>query len=181
VERHVPSALSTVETARLTGTPVGPRDIEFLCTLMGDPRVGSTLGGVRDRDQVRRWLRDHEDHWERYGYGYWTWRERAGGEPIARGGLGTATVEGEPVVELGWAVLPEHWGRGIATELGAASMRVAARLGIARVAAFALTGNVASRRVMEKLGMTYDRDFEHGPWGTHALYLADLDAAGGDG
>ena len=175
------SALSSVETARLAGSPVAPRDVEFLCALMGDPRVGRTLGGVRDRGEVEAWLRDHRDHWQRHGYGYWTWRDRASGEPVARGGLGTATVEGEPFVELGWAVLPEHWGRGIATELGGASMRVAAQRGITRVVAFALVGNRASRRVMEKLGMRYDRDFEHGPWGTHALYVADLDAAGGDG
>jgi ribosomal-protein-alanine N-acetyltransferase len=177
----VSSALSSVETVRLAGSPVAPRDLEFLCALMGDPRVGRTLGGVRDRAEVEAWLRDHRDHWQRHGYGYWTWRDSERGEPVARGGLGSAVVEGEPFVELGWAVLPERWGQGLATELGGASMRVAAQRGITRVVAFALVGNRASRRVMEKLGMRYDRDFEHGPWGAHALYVADLDAAGGDG
>jgi [ribosomal protein S5]-alanine N-acetyltransferase len=177
----MPSVLSTVDTARLVGTPLASSDLDFLCALMGDPRVGETLGGVRDRAQVEAFLRDHEKHWQRHGYGYWTWRERASGEPVARGGLGNFTVEGEPVVELAWAVLPERWGQGIATELGAASMRAAAQLGMTRVVACTLVGNRASRRVMEKLGMRYDRDFEKRPWGTHALYVADLDAAGGDG
>jgi ribosomal-protein-alanine N-acetyltransferase len=177
----MPPALSTIETTRLVGTPVSPGDLDFLCALLGDPRVGETLGGVRDRDHVEGWLRDHVRDWERYGYGYWTWRDRESGEPIARGGLGNATVEGEQFVELAWAVLPAHWRRGVATELGGASMRAAAQLSIARVAAFTLTHNRASRRVMEKLGMRHDRDFEHGPWGTHALYLADLDPAGRDG
>jgi [ribosomal protein S5]-alanine N-acetyltransferase len=170
VERHLPPALSRLETARLVGTPVDHGDMEFLLRLMGDPRVGRTLGGVRDRGEVEAWLHDHREHWERHGYGYWTWRDRDTGEAVARGGLGNATVEGGPVVELAWAVLPEHWGKGFATELGAASMRAAGALGIRAVVAYTLVDNLGSRRVMEKLGMRYERDFENGPWGTHALY-----------
>jgi RimJ/RimL family protein N-acetyltransferase len=82
-------------------------------------------------------------------------------------------VEDEPVVEVGWAVRPDRWGEGLATELGACSLQVAARLGIPQVVAYALPHNVASRRVMEKLGMRYDRDFVHG-WGSHALYRTEV-------
>jgi RimJ/RimL family protein N-acetyltransferase len=180
LERHVPPALNAIETQRLVGTPIGPGDLDFLCTLLGDPRVGATLGGTRDPAQVEELVAQRAREWTR-GYGYRVWRERATGAPVARGGLGDAVVEGEPMVELGWAVLPARWGEGIATELAAASVAEAAGLGIPRVVAFTLPHNVASRRVMEKLGMRYDRVFEHGPWGPHVLYLLDTDAARRDG
>jgi ribosomal-protein-alanine N-acetyltransferase len=154
----------------LTSTPASPADLPFLCALLGDPRVGATLGGVRHGAEVQEWLRRDLERWERHGFGCRIWRDRATGEPVARGGLNATTVEGEPVVELAWAVVPERWGEGIATALGAASIAEATRLGIGQVVACALPHNAASRRVMEKLGLTYDRTFEHGVWGPHVLY-----------
>jgi RimJ/RimL family protein N-acetyltransferase len=176
----VPPALS-VETPRLLATVPAAEDLDFLCALLGDPRVGATLGGVRDRAAVEKLIALHRAECARDGFGFWIWRDRATGEPVARGGVRRTTVEGDEVVEVGWSVRPDRWGHGIATELGAASLRVAADHGIAAVVAFTLPHNVASRRVMEKLGMVYDRTFEHGPWGPHVLYLAQVDAAHRDG
>jgi RimJ/RimL family protein N-acetyltransferase len=171
------------ETPRLRGTPPAAGDLAFLTELLGDPRVGATLGGVLAPAAVAEILASHREHWRRHGFGYRIWRDRATGEPVARGGLACATVEGEDVVEVGWAVRADRWGEGIATELGAASLEEAAGLGIGRVVAFTMIDNAASRRVMEKLGMAYDRTFVHGRWGPHALYAASLtdgDAAAGD-
>jgi len=50
-----------------------------------------------------------------------------------------------------------------------------------RVVAFTMPGNAASRRVMEKLGMTYEKTFEHGRWGPHVLCSIEPDAARRDG
>jgi RimJ/RimL family protein N-acetyltransferase len=61
-------------------------------------------------------------------------------------------------VEVGWALVPELWGRGYATELGAAAVDVAFGLGVTEVVAFTLPHNAASRRVMEKLGLSYERE-----------------------
>jgi [ribosomal protein S5]-alanine N-acetyltransferase len=155
--------VSRMRTERLDGEPLGPAHADRLAGLIGDPRVGETLGGVRSPAEAAENAAGHAAHWRSHGFGYWLWTERATGEPVARGGLHTAEVEGEPVVEIGWAVAAEHWGRGIATELGAASIDAAGRLGIPEVVAFTLPANVGSRRVMEKLGMRYERVFEHGP------------------
>ena len=162
--------VTTVETARMRGTVPGDDDLPFLCELLSDPLVGETMGGVRNPDQVAEILAGHRQAWERDGFGYWIWRDRQTGEPIARGGPDRAEVEGEPVVELGWVVASHRWGEGLATEIGRASIDAAARLGIEEVVAYTLPHNQGSRRVMEKLGMTYDRTFVHGPWGPHVLY-----------
>ncbi|HMJ76738.1 MAG TPA: GNAT family N-acetyltransferase, partial [Iamia sp.] len=69
-----------------------------------------------------------------------------------------------PAVEVGWRLATAAWGRGIAPE--AASAAVAdgfARVGLAEIVSFTWEGNVASRRVMEKIGMSRDPagDFLH--------------------
>ena len=56
--------------------------------------------------------------------------------------------------ELGWVVAPEHGGRGLATEAAAELMRICFEdLGLRRVVALCFADNVASWRIMEKLGM----------------------------
>jgi [ribosomal protein S5]-alanine N-acetyltransferase len=174
-------SIETVESPRMRGTVPEEDDLDFLAAMLADPRVGETLGGVRRRDEVAALLADERGHWAEHGFGYWAWRDRATGEGVARGGLHIRPVEGEDEIELGWAVVPGRWGQGLATELARASVDAAAQLGIARVVAFTMPVNVASRRVMEKLGMTYERTFIHGQWGPHILYSLDVDAARGDG
>ena len=163
---------ASVRTASLDGAPPVEDDLGFLAELLGDERVGRTLGGVYSREEAAGFLAQEIARWADEGFGYWSWRERATGELVARGGLHRVAIEGEEMFEIGWAVLPSRSGRGYATELGQASIDVAARLGLTPVVAYTLPDNAASRRVMEKLGMTYDRTFVHGRWGPHVLYVA---------
>jgi RimJ/RimL family protein N-acetyltransferase len=161
-----------VETPSLVGSPPEPGDLPFLVALLGDERVGATLGGVRGRDEAEAFLSDEISRWAAEGFGYWFWRERSTGSTVARGGLHRVSIEGEEMFEIGWAVSPSRWGRGYATELGRACVEVAGELGLSPVVAYTLPDNAPSRRVMEKLGMTYDRTFVNGRWGPHVLYVA---------
>lgn len=149
-----------VETARLRGEPLTDAHYEELCRLLGDPRVGATLGGTRDPEQVRERLTAHTTHWRDHGFGMWLWRK--GDYLVARGGLNCIRVDGVDEVEVGWAVVPELWSQGYATELGAASLRFAfEQAALDNIIAFTLPDNAASRRVMEKLGMAYEKDIVH--------------------
>lgn len=67
------------------------------------------------------------------------------------GGIGLDAVKGEPH-ELGYWVTPDAWGRGYATEAGAAVLRAAKAAGIRRVTAGHFIDNPASGRVLRKLG-----------------------------
>jgi RimJ/RimL family protein N-acetyltransferase len=152
VERH--RARAPLITGRLRGEPVVPAHAAVLTDLLGDPRVGAWLGGTATAADVRAEVAAEAQHWARHGFGLWTFFDRAGGALAGRGGLIRAEVEGEPVVELAWAVTPERWREGLATEIGRASADVAfGALGLDALVAFTLPHNAASRRVMEKLGM----------------------------
>ena len=151
-----------IETPRLAGEPVSASHHGELCRLLGDPRVGRTLGGTRTPDEVAVWIAEEELHRAANGFGQWMWRVRSSGEFAGRGGLRRTEIDGVTETEAAWAVVPELWGRGYATEIGRASVACAfERLGLADLVAFTLPDNVASRRVMDKLGFEYEKDISH--------------------
>ena len=116
--------------------------------------------GPRSRGQALEIVERQAAQYADVGYCLWWWRERTGGELVGYVGLDRSDVEGEPVVEVGWSVSPERWGQGLATEAGRASLDWAfGRAGLDRVVSYTLRDNLASRRVMEKLGLSYVRDF----------------------
>lgn len=96
-------------------------------------------------------------HWEAHGWGPWV-VEDGDGAFAGRAGLNTAHVEGEQVVELAWAIVAAAQGRGLASGAARAAVTAARDLGLGEVVSFTLPDNVASRRVMEKAGLAYDRD-----------------------
>jgi len=159
-----------LETARLRGEPIGPEHRDGLIAMLGDPRVGATLGGVATPAEVDRQIAAMVAHWATRGYGWYAFTDRETGAHVARGGPHHAHVAGRDEVEIGWTVAPERWGQGLATELGAASLDVAfGPLGLLDVVSFTLPDNHASRRVMEKLGFAYERDTVHAGL-PHVLY-----------
>jgi RimJ/RimL family protein N-acetyltransferase len=87
-------------------------------------------------------------------------------------------VDGFSEVEIGWAVARSHWRRGIACSLGEHALTEVSALGLRGVVAYTRVDNVASRGVMTKLGMTYEKDFDLDGQ-PHVLYrkrLADDEA-----
>ena len=157
-------------TARMRGERLGPQHHGALAPMLADPGVGATMGGVATPQQVAEQLAHAAEEWERNGFGYWMFFDAATGEPLARGGLSPAEFDGRPEVEVGWTVTPGRWGEGLATELGAAALEVAAELGLDDIVAFTLPHNAASRRVMEKLGFVYEKTAPYKVYGDHVLY-----------
>jgi RimJ/RimL family protein N-acetyltransferase len=70
-------------------------------------------------------------------------------------------LEEERIPEIEWQISPEHWGKGYATEIGLAMLTygfLEARF--PAIMGFALQDHLISRKVMEKIGMTYRYDKE---------------------
>lgn len=167
-----------IRTARLIYERPAPEHAAELAGLMLLPEVLEWLwpfGEPPDEAELRARHRDKMAHWERHGFGQWCLRDGATGQFVGRGGPQYTEAPGERVVELGWAIRPERWGEGLATELALTSVRVAfEELGLERLVAFTMPHNLASRRVMEKAGFAYERDFEHAGV-PHVLYVLRRD------
>jgi [ribosomal protein S5]-alanine N-acetyltransferase len=163
-------AIDGIRTARLLLTRMRESDLADLSRMYLDPKVMATLGGVRSEEQTRDLLQRHLAHWEQHGFGWWVARELATGRFAGRGGLRFWAIEDREEIEVGYGLLSDFWGQGLATELAAASVRVALEvLGQTEVISFTLPTNTASRRVMEKCGFRYERDVIHADL-PHVLY-----------
>jgi RimJ/RimL family protein N-acetyltransferase len=69
-----------------------------------------------------------------------------------------------PCVEIGWRIAAKHWNQGLATEGAKAVLAHAfGTLGLKELVSFTVPANLASRRVMEKIGMNHspEDDFDH--------------------
>ena len=145
--------MEQLETPRLLLRPFGPGDAERIHPIYSDPVVMRYVatGPMADLSVTERLLQDYEAHQKRLGYSFWAVIERASGELIGDSGLyRTPACE----VELGYTFGIPWWGRGYATEAASAWLSCAfGPLGITEVVALAEPANVASMRVLEKLGM----------------------------
>jgi [ribosomal protein S5]-alanine N-acetyltransferase len=152
--------MNEIRTARLRLCRPQPADWRDFATMHQNPKVMATLGGVRTEEQLRPWFDRILAQWERYGYGWWIARDAESDAFAGRGGLSHVWVESQDEVEVGYGFLPEFWGRGLATELAQESIRQGfGTLGLPELVSFTLVTNLASRRVMEKTGFHYERDF----------------------
>lgn len=165
--------IDRLETARMVCERVHPDQAPEHLRLLLDPRVGATLWARSEppsEADVLDGLAFKVEHWERHGFGMWLLRDRETGEMVGRGGLQYTYTAGLNDVEAGWAIVPERWGQGLATELAHACVEVAfEHLDLLEVVAFTLPSNIASRRVMEKSGFEYERDIVHAGL-PHILY-----------
>ena len=174
------TAAALLETERLIGEPWEERHRGDAVALFGDPAVAAWIwpaerddSGPRTPAEADALVERFIGHWTEHGIGMWRLTERASGEFVGQAGLQQANVEGELKMEVGWTLLPSHWGKGYATEAGAAALAHGFETaGLDEIVSFTLPHNRASRNVMEKLGMTHVRDFVHVGL-PHALYLAE--------
>ena len=155
-----------LRTARLALRRFTTSDVDLLVELDSDPEVMRFITGgvptpraIVERDVLPRVLRDYE---RLGGLGWWAAEllgER-GGEFVGWLGLRPPGPDRLDEPELGYRLRRAAWGRGLASEGARALVDRAFRdLGARRVFAQTMAVNTASRRVMERAGLTYLRTF----------------------
>jgi [ribosomal protein S5]-alanine N-acetyltransferase len=163
----------SLHTLRLTGERLRSDHAAELTALLLDPAVTRWLWPFptpRTATDVVAGLADGAEHWEHHGFGLWLLRDRVSGEMVGRGGLQYTDVDGASETEVAWAIVPERWGQGLATELAHACVKVAfGALELDGLVAMTMPDNLASRRVMEKAAFVFDREIEHAGL-PHVLY-----------
>ena len=159
------------DTERLRATRLAASDLSELSRMHDDVQLMATLGGTRTEARTRQFLHTNLEHWHEHGFGLWMFRT-TNGAFVGRGGLRRVQIAGCDEVEIAYALMPAYWGRGLATEIARALVDIAfEQLAIPALVTYTLRTNLASRRVMEKAGFTYERELIHGALGLpHVLY-----------
>jgi ribosomal-protein-alanine N-acetyltransferase len=160
-----------VETGRLLLRAFRPSDLEDFARIRADSDVMRYIGNgtPHTREQTMERMQANVARWRTNGFGHWAVVEKSTGELM--GWCGLARLDETPEVEVGYGFARKFWGTGAATEAARASLRFGfEELGLEQIAAVAIPENTASRRVMEKLGMTYLRRAHY--YGAEVVYYA---------
>jgi RimJ/RimL family protein N-acetyltransferase len=133
-------------------------DLEPWAAMNADPEVRRYLGPLLTFEQSSAWALNYQDNLERDGFGFWAVEARASGAFIGFTGLDTVDDELPFTgVELGWRLARSAWGHGYATEAAVAAQQYGFDvLGLPGLVAVTTKGNLRSRAVMRRLGMTTD-------------------------
>lgn len=152
-----------LETERMVLRAFSAADEEDLFELDGAPEVMRYLTGGKatPREGIRADLAKQIADYERFpGRGRWAAIEKSSGNFLGWMALAPPSDTGPEQVELGYRLRRSAWGNGYATEGCRALIRKAfTDLGVRRVYAETMAVNVASRRVMERAGLTLRRSF----------------------
>ncbi|HVT71726.1 MAG TPA: GNAT family N-acetyltransferase [Lacunisphaera sp.] len=151
-----------LQTARLSFRELALGDAPFVLELLNDPTWLRFIGdrGVRDLDGARAYITGGPAaSYAQHGFGLWLVERRQDGVPVGLCGL--LKRETLPDVDIGFAFLERHQGKGYGSEAAVATMTHAREvLGLKKVVAVTAPGNTGSVRVLEKLGLRYERMVE---------------------
>ena len=153
-----------VTTARLSLRCFRLDDLDLFDRLQSDPRVTKYTGGPKTRAQSEEMLQTRVvGYYDQHpGLGIWATLERATGACV---GLHLVNnIQGETLLQLGYLLFPEHWGKGYATEMSLGLVRYAfTTLGLPVLHAMTDMPNVASQQVLLKAGLHRkgERAFPH--------------------
>ena len=156
----------SIETDRLILRRWRDADVEPFVEMNADPKVMEFFPDVMTVEETQESVERYRRHFDDHGFGFWV-AELKGSDSFA-GVIGMAHTRFDshftPAVEVGWRLAAKHWGNGYAPEGALAAIDFAFRyVGLKEVVAMTAAGNLKSRRVMEKIGMTRDAkdDFDH--------------------
>jgi ribosomal-protein-alanine N-acetyltransferase len=148
------------ETLRLTHRAFTAADAEALFALNSNPEVMRYTGEPRAEsvEAMRTAIADYPD-FNTVGFGRWACVLNETERIIGFCGLKHLSDIGE--VDIGFRFLPEFWGRGLATEAAGACLEFGFEtIGLSRIVGLVLPDNLASVRVLEKIGMDPDGEMQ---------------------
>ena len=147
-----------LHTDRLTLREYRAEDFDLFADHLSNAESSAHLGSA-DRQTAWRIFSSHAGLWLLHGAGWWSIEERETGRLV--GSVGGFFRQGSTVMEMGWNTYRAFWGKGIAGEAAAAVLHHAFEVRREpKVRALISSGNESSRRVAERLGMTYETETE---------------------
>ncbi|MBA3662407.1 MAG: GNAT family N-acetyltransferase [Gammaproteobacteria bacterium] len=163
-------SIDSFTTDRLIAEKIKHNDLDKFFIMHKNLQLMATLGGVRSEEQTRANFAWNLSQWQDNGFGLWLFYLKTTKEWIGRAGLRRVMVNGHEEIELGYALMPQFWKLGLATEMAKASTEIAFEvIRLDNIVSFTLTTNKTSQRIMEKAGFQYEREIIHADL-PHVLY-----------
>lgn len=134
--------------------------------MSADASVMEYLLPLPSRDASDAWINCQLAHLAEHGFCFWAVETREGGAFVGAVGLLRVSYDAHftPAVEVGWRIARAFWGLGYAPEAANAAIRFGFEtLQLPEIVANTVPNNQKSRRVMEKVAMSYNPndDFNH--------------------
>jgi ribosomal-protein-alanine N-acetyltransferase len=148
--------IPTLTTARLILRGFTDDDVDPLYRILSDADVLRYFPDPRPPscERVQKIISNQLQHWERHGYGWWALEPRSNKDLIGWSGLQFISETTE--VEVGYLLGQPFWGQGLATEAAQACVRYGfEQLGLQTIVGIVHPENVASQRVIGKLGLSF--------------------------
>ncbi|MDI4631456.1 GNAT family N-acetyltransferase [Pelomonas sp. V22] len=165
--------MTTLHTARLRLEPCCQDHLQGLHRLNSDPLVMRYITGKPDTLEDTQSMIDRvQARWADWGYSWWSFFDRESGELIGAGCIQHLDRDASQPHEIGWRLQRSQWGKGLASEAAERMTSFAFdTLEAPQLTAICAPDNLASSRVMERLGMAYrglERWYER-DWATYAI------------
>jgi RimJ/RimL family protein N-acetyltransferase len=168
--------MQVLETDRLSLRLLNEDDASFILRLVNEPSWLRFIGdkGVRSLEDARGYLRNGPlDMYARYGFGLYLVVRKDDSMPLGMCGL--LKRDSLPDVDIGFAFVPEAWGRGYAFESAAAVLAKGRdEFGLRRIVAVTSLDNASSIRVLEKIGLSFERVIELTPGDPVRLFAREF-------
>src|SRR3990167_7224172 len=106
--------LNSLETQRLWLRKMESSDLPFISKTLADPRMTQFIGSGAAQWTPEKWMARTFERQEQDGLSFLAVELKPGHEFVGQVGLLLQEVEGKKEVEVGYHILPEHWGKGYA-------------------------------------------------------------------
>lgn len=170
-----------ITTERLTLGPWKKSDLAPFRRMNADPKVMEFFPSILTGEQSDAMASKCQAHIEKHGWGLFATHLKETNAFIGFIGLWPVSFQAHftPATEIGWRLNSKYWGKGYATEGARAALEYGFnKLGLNEIVSFTTENNLRSRKVMERIGMSYDPlgDFSHpkieesSPLKPHVLY-----------
>ena len=157
--------MTVFETERLHLRRLAVDDAAFIFELVNDPSWLRFIGdrNVRNLEDAKNYiLKGPVASYAKHGFGLWLVELKADGTPL--GICGLLQRDTLPDVDIGFALLPQFCGQGYAVEAGLATMAYGrTTVGLKRIVAITSPDNESSIRILDKLGLRFERMIRPNP------------------
>lgn len=148
-----------IETGRLMLREFQRKDLQELAPILADPKVMKfSPTGVSSVEQVRERIEGFITCYNEFGFGKWAVILKQNHQLLGYCGIAVDQIDGNDEKELGYRLDSRYWGQGLATEAASAALKCGfEQFNLPYILGLVERANVASVRVLEKIGMRHQR------------------------